>query len=244
MRCVLALLICTAALTATAQAPPMPEVTLEPHDGKTHFYLGETIRLDLVFRNTTGTPMMLNTTDYGDMSDKVSITPAEGWMQWQGQSNHDFAAVGTLTDHAQRIAVRITDGYVFRKPGHYNIRVAEQRVTGGTMGKATAIPATLTNEVSIDVEEMPDGMETEILHEIQNDLANAPAGNRGQQIRRAAFARLASLQGDEALAEKVRRIVAADEEFRSFMPLAMATTRNWQRQLELLQAAWRDPAKP
>ena len=242
MRYALAALICTAGLAAAAQTIPMPEVSLEPHDGKTHFYLGETIRLDMVFRNTTGTPMMLNTTDYGDMSDKVSITPADGWTPWRGQSGHDFASVQTLTDHPMRIPVRITDGYVIRKPGHYDIRVTEQRVSGGTMTKATRIPETLTNEVGIDVEEMPATMEAEIVHEVQNDLANAPEGRTGYRMRMAAFNRLASLQGDDALAEKLHLIVTEDEDFRAFMPLAMATTRNQQRQLDLLQAAWRNPA--
>jgi hypothetical protein len=239
-----AALFCMAALTTAAQTVPMPEVTLEPHEGKTHFYLGEPIRLDMVFRNTSGTPMMLNGTDYGDLSDKVSISPAEGWIQWRGQSGHDYAAVQTLTSHAERVAVRLNDGYVFRKPGHYTIRVTEQRVTGGTMGKSTAIPPTLTNGVEIDLEEMPEGMEASIVRQVQNEVANAPAGVQGQRIREAAFARLAALQGDDALAEKVRRIVAADEDFRSFMPVALATTRNLPRQLELLQTAWRNPANP
>lgn len=222
----------------------MPEVTLEPHDGKTHFYLGEPIRLDMVFRNTTGTPMMLNTTDYGDMSDKVSITPADGWMQWSGQSNHDYASVQTLTDRAQRIPVRLNDGYVFRKPGHYTVRVTEQRVTGGTMGKSTPIPATLTNEVDIDLEEMPAGMEAESIREIRNDMANAPAGPQGNAARYAAMNRLSALQGDESMVEKVRMIVAGDETFRRFMSVAIVSTRNLPRQLELLEAAWRNPANP
>ena len=34
--------------------------------GKTTFRIGEPIRLDLVISNSTGTPMMVNTTDYGD----------------------------------------------------------------------------------------------------------------------------------------------------------------------------------
>ncbi|MEG9433605.1 hypothetical protein [Terriglobus sp. ADX1] len=237
-----AALFCIAGITAAAQTVPMPEVTLEPHDGKTHFYLGEPIRLDLVFRNTSGTPMMLNGTDYGDLSDKVSIMPAEGWIQWRGQSGHDYAAVQTLTSHAERVAVRLNDGYVFRKPGHYTIRVTAARVSGGTMAKSTVIPPTLTNGVEIDLEEMPEGMEADIVRQVQNEVTNAPAGVPGQRIREAAFARLAALQGEDALAEKVRRIVEEDEDFRSFMPVAMATTRNLPRQLELLQAAWRNPA--
>ncbi|SDF89964.1 hypothetical protein [Terriglobus roseus] len=239
-----AALFCTIGITAAAQTVPMPEVTLEPHDGKTHFYLGEPIRLDVVYRNNSGTPMMLNGTDYGDLSDKVSITPAEGWIQWRGQSGHDYASVQTLTSHAERVPIRVNDGYVFRKPGHYTIRVTADRVSGGTMGKSTTIPPTLTNGVEIDVDEMPKGMEADIVRQVQNEVANAPAGVMGQRIRQAAFARLAALQGDDALTEKVRLIVAEDEDFRSFMPVAMATTSNLPHQLELLQAAWRNPANP
>lgn len=242
MRCVLALLIGAASLTAAAQTVAMPEVSLEPHNGKTHFYLGETIRLDMVFRNTTGTPMMLNGTDYDDMSDAITISPTEGWIQWRGKSGHDFATVQTLTSRAQRVAVRVNDGYVIRKPGHYEIRVTEQRVTAGTMAKAVVLPATLTNEVGIDVDAMPEDMEAESLREIQNDLANAPEGsNDSYRIRQAAFHRLATLQGDEALAEKIRTIVHTDWAFRSVLSLAMASTNNLQHQLDLLHATWLAP---
>ncbi|WP_047491367.1 hypothetical protein [Terriglobus sp. TAA 43] len=239
-----AALFCMTGITAAAQTVLMPEVTLEPHDGKTHFYLGEPIRLDMVFRNTSGMPMMLNITDYDDMADKIGISPAEGWMQWRGQSGHDYAGVQTLTSHAERIPLRLNDGYIFRKPGHYTIRVTEQRVSGGTMGKSTTIPPALTNGVEIDVEEMPKGMEADIVRQVQNEVANAPAGVVGQRIRQAAFTRLAALQGDDALVEKVRLIAAADDGFRSFVPVAMATTRNLSRQLELLEAVWHNPANP
>ena len=76
-----------------AQTTTTPEVRLEPHDGKTSFQLGEPIRLDLVISNPTGVPMMVNVSDYGDNSDPVEITPKTGWIAWQGQSGHDYAAM-------------------------------------------------------------------------------------------------------------------------------------------------------
>jgi len=79
------LCITVVSISSDAQEPgaAMPDVRLEPHDGKTVFYLGEPIQLDLVFENHTGSPATLNTTIYGDLSEKVEITPATDWFQWQ-----------------------------------------------------------------------------------------------------------------------------------------------------------------
>jgi hypothetical protein len=105
------------------------------------------------------------------------------------------------------------------------------------------MPPVRTHEVAIDGESMPEGMEAELVRGIRNDLANAPAGNAGAQMRQGALNRLATLQGDVALDEKLHLILTANENFRSYLPVAMATTTNLQRQLDQLQSAWRDPAQ-
>jgi hypothetical protein len=49
------------------------------------------------------------------------------------------------------------------------------------------------------------------------------------------------LQGNVALAEKVKLLTAEQEDFRSVAVEAWATTIDLKRQLKLIEAAWRDP---
>ena len=225
-----------------AQTAPPPEVRLEPHDGKTSFQIGEPIRLDLVISNPTGTPMMVNTTNYGDNSDPVEITPQTGWIAWQGRSGHDYAAMTPLGREPIRIPIRVDHVGIFRKPGHYEVRVTENRVqNGGDLLHLSPSPILTTNPVDIDLEAMPDGREAEIVRGVVNDLANASDDRAGARMSQAAVRRLAALQGNIALDEKVKLLTAEQTDFRSVETEAWATTSDLMRQLNLLEAAWRNP---
>ena len=126
--------------------------------GKTTFRIGEPIRLDLVISNSTGTPMMVNTTDYGDNSDPVEITPQTGWIAWQGRSGHDYAQMTQLGRGPTRIPIRVDQVAIFCKPGHYEVRVTENRVQNGSdLLHLSPSQILTTNPVGIDLEAMPDG---------------------------------------------------------------------------------------
>lgn len=128
---------------AVAQEPqPVSQavVRLEAKDGQTHFHLGDLITLELVFSDPGYIPTpesqkltpiqramqathplpgqhVVNSSDYSDLTDTVTITPADGWFQWQGKSGHDYASTTLLTDHEIRIPLVLNQGYVFREPG-------------------------------------------------------------------------------------------------------------------------------
>lgn len=211
---------------ATAQSPT---VRLEPVDGKTHFYLGEPITLNLVFQNTTGQPYTINTEVYGDLSEKVEITPSTGWLQWEGISGHDYFTSTELTEKELKIPVSLDEGFIFRKPGHYEVRVSTHRV----IGEMT------TNAVGIDLEEMPEEMESKKVTSLVAEIE----GSSRSRIRKArAFRQLAALQGDDALRAKIHFMLAEYDGMRQVTREALASTRNLKLQLELLEAAWHDPA--
>jgi hypothetical protein len=210
------------------------QVQLEAHDGKTKFYLGDRIQLDLVFRRTSGDkPLFVNATLYGDLVDQVEITPAKGWIQWHGQSGHDYAVVGPpITTGELRFPVVLNEGFVFRQTGHYEIRVTTRRL-GGTQPE-------VTNTMGIDLEEMPEGMESAEVRELVAEIASAANTKEGHTSRTAAVAKLAALGGDDALREKMRMMLAADGDMRQNSRLALASTRNLDLQLSLLEASWTD----
>jgi hypothetical protein len=220
-----------------AQTPManVPDVRLEVQDGKTAYYLGEPIQLDLVFENRTGSPFLLNNTLYGDNSEDVEITPQTGWFQWQTQSNHDYASMANLDATQMRIPLQLDQGFVFREPGQYHIRVKTARLTAGNELGGTVLPLITTNEVTIDVKQMPDDVEAAKLNQIRADSA----GTGGDHMQ--AMQTLAALGGEDALTEKIKRFEEGDDCFRRVYRQAFATTRDLQRQLTLLEQAWTDP---
>jgi hypothetical protein len=236
----------TAATLATQvhaqQLGNLPSVRLEPHDGKTTFYLGEPIRLDLVFENRTGAPFTLNTTGYGDLSEKVEITPAEGWFQWQTQSGHDYATVTNLTEKPMSLPVLLDEGFIFRKPGEYKVRVTTARLSHGRALESSSLPPITTNLVTIELRTMPDEVEAAKLATIRADLLNAPDAPNCDELVRDAMHRLAALQGDAALVEKIKMLKSGDDDFRSVLGEAFSATRDLHKQLEQLEQAWNDPA--
>ena len=225
-----------------AQTVVIPEVKLEPHDGKISFQIGEPIRLDLVISNPTDVTMMVNATDYGDYSDPVEITPKTGWIAWQGQSGHDYASMSGLGTQPVRIPIRVDQVAIFRAPGHYEVRVTESRVqVGGDLTHLSRATAITTNAVGLDLETMPDSREAEIVKGVESDLANAMNDRLGVRLREGAVQRLAALQGNIALQEKVKLLIAEQDDFRSVAGEAWATTIDLKRQLQLIEAAWRNP---
>lgn len=213
-----------------------PEVQLEARDGKTQFYVGDRIELELVFRNTTPDSYALNITDYGDIADEVEITPASGWTQWQGQSAHDYEGVTSLGSADLRVPIVLNQGFVFREPGHYEIRVKTKRLRLGGDRLVT------TNAVGIDLVPMHADVELEQVKSLMSVIGSAWTDTQGySKARREAVERLAALQGDVALIAKVRLILAEDLEMRRVTREALASTRNLPLQLSLLEDAWRDP---
>jgi hypothetical protein len=220
---------------------PTPEVRLEVHDGKTAFYLGEPIQLDLVFRNTTGARLTLNGSVYGDLTEKVEITPSTGWIQWRGQSGHDYASIIPLGASEVRIPVILSQGFVFRQAGQYRVRVTTNRVSAGEGLQSRLTGPVTTNAVDLKLTEMPAGAESAlVLSLIEQIKASGDSSREAQKARTAAISRLSTLQGDDALRAKVDLILAADDTMRSFMREALASTRNLELQLSLLKAGWSD----
>jgi hypothetical protein len=238
--------LCTVSATVASraqQAAPVatPDVRLEAHGGKTDFYLGEPIQLDLVFENHTGLPFQLNGSDYGDLSEKVEITPTTGWLQWQTPSGHDYLSMTNLSGEPIRIPVRLDEGFIFREPGHYQVRVTTSRLRQGP-ALGVALPAVTTNEVDLELKAMPASVEADMLRSIRADLANADDTRAGYDLRSHATRRLATLQGNEALAEKIKLLEEGDDDFRSVSREAFASTLDLNHQLALLKDAWTNPA--
>ena len=202
------------------------DVRLESENGRTQFKLGEPIKLELVFSSRTK-GFFVNTTDYGDMSEEVNVTPADGWFRAHGRSGHDYSSSVPLGDEPIRIPVLINQGIIFQKPGRFEISVTTWR-----LGKQRTTSAIAIEIVAADEREEA-GLASSLSVRFRT---------RAVKSRHAAAAQLAFLGGDEAVRAKIFWLAkgnGGDGVQREMMD-GLASSRNLELQLELLQAAWRD----
>ena len=235
-----------------------PLVRLEAKDGRTHFQLGDLITLELVFSNPGYIPIpesqkltpiqramqaahplpgqhTVNPLDYGDLADTIAIAPADGWFQWQGKSDHDEIAAYPLTDHEIRVPLVLNQGYVFREPGHYEISVMTYRVDGKPVA---------TNPVGLDLAARPAGEERALVRSLDAEIAKKATASTSccRRDENGTAEQLAALSGDDAVRAKVRWLLADDDNSaRNAMAGGLAASRNYDLQLQLLEAAWHDP---
>jgi hypothetical protein len=202
------------------------EVRLESENGRTQFKLGEPIKLELVFTSRTK-GLFVNTTDYGDMAEVVNVTPADGWFRAHGQSGHDYSSSVPLGEEPIRIPVLINQGIIFQKPGRFEISV-----TTGRLGVKRT-----TNAIAIEILPADEREEAELVRSLSVQISTTNG-----KSRRAAADQLAFLGGDEAVRAKIFWLAkgnGGDSVQREMMD-GLASSRNLELQLELLEAAWRD----
>jgi len=246
----LAAFLAASVLAATAAQQPSPvsraQVVLETTNGQTQFFLGDVVALELVFsdpafpdvrtdlpRNKAWVPVpvpgqaTVNNTDYGDIADDVTITPADGWFRWRSKSGHDYLSRIPLDATGIRVPLILNQGYVFRDPGHYEITVTTHRM---------GLQPVTTNAIGIDLVARPAADETALVNTLEATLA----GTKGHKRMHAAE-QLAYLPGDDAARAKVKWLLGSDDAIATAMADGLAATRNQPLQLELLRAAWVNP---
>jgi hypothetical protein len=230
------IVVCLSSHISAFAAPQAtaPEVRLEAPEGKTHFYLGERIVLDMVFRNVSGGKFELNDAPYSDLSEKLEITPASGWFRWDSRNSQDEINTTPLTEMEVRVPVVLNQGVVFRQPGRYQVQV-------GT-GRVSADHDLTTNSLSIKLEEMPAGMEAERVRSLLKQIhALKPDDNCDCDNKREEWmSELADLEGDDALRAKIELLRKGEEVDGFLLREAMASTRDLALQRTQLEALWQD----
>ncbi|HEV3218172.1 MAG TPA: hypothetical protein VGZ48_00265 [Candidatus Acidoferrales bacterium] len=174
----------------------------------------------------------MNTTTYGDMSEAVTVTPSDGWLRSHGQSAHDYAGMTELHEKPITVSILLNQGIVFQKQGHYEISVTTNRVVSLKGG----LPLT-TNTLAIDLVAPDETKEADWVRWLSNKIAaehGAP--------RHTAAAELAYLGGDDAVRAKVRWLAEYQDRdsVQREMLDGLASSRNLELQLNLLQTVWRD----
>lgn len=214
------------------------EVRLEAEDGRTQFALGEPITMDLVF-SSHASGFAVNTSNYGDMSEEVNISPADGWFRSHTASAHDYFTTMPLQDEPIRIPVLLNQGIVFLKPGHYEVSLTTARLMGPQ--DAGRIRLT-TNAVALDVTRLDEQQEAALVRSLSEQIATSSGMAREQ-----AALQLACLPDDDAIRAKVRWFLDpvndVGESVEKQMLEGFASSRNLKLQLDLLEAAWLDPER-
>lgn len=215
-----------------------PSVRLEMVDVKTSFTLGESIRLQLVF--TGSAPgKQVNTFEYSELSDDVTITPADGWFQTHGPSYQDQVNFEKLVGEPLRVGLLLNEAFVFQKPGHYQVTVTTRRMYNEKeYGRDDGLT---TNTLDLELK-APDE-EAEAAHVKLLDARIAATNDFDE--RDAAVVELAYLGGDAAIRAKVRwlRDLREDEmagNLLSDLSSGLASSRNFPLQQSLLEARWHD----
>jgi hypothetical protein len=205
-----------------------PLVRLEAKNGQTHFQLGDLIPLELVFADPGFVPTpeaqkltpiqramqvahplpgqhTVNSIDYGDLADTITITPSAGWFQWQGKSGHDYSSSEQLTEHEIRVPLVLNQGFVFREPGHYEVSVTTFRLDGK--------PAT-TNPIGLDLTARPAEEELALVRRLNAQIVNPSSGSNSCPCERGnpAAEQLAALPGDDAVRAKAHWLVAEGDD--------------------------------
>jgi len=107
-------------------------VRLEPHDGQTHFKIGDRMLVDLVFTSPPG-GYTVETDDNPSQSvrDLINVVPDGGWFRSHttlfGQGLNGNASV-EVTSHPVRVPILLNRAITFRKPGHYEVMVKTERL--------------------------------------------------------------------------------------------------------------------
>lgn len=179
----------------------------------------------------------MNGSEYGDIVDDLTITPATGWFQWQGKSGHDYVSDVPLGATGIRVPLVLNRGYVFREPGHYEITVTTRRMGADPIA---------TNAIGIDIEARSVADESALVKELDAAIARKETASTasdpcscGEQNEDAE--RLAYLTGEDAARAKVKWLLGPDEDVATIMTNGLAATKNQALQLELLRAAWVNP---
>ena len=238
--CLAALALGVAGRPSLAQETPVvshvdgAEVRLETEDGRRQFKSDEPIRFQLVFTGHT-TGFAVNTTLYGDMSEQVNITPAEGWFRSHGRSGHDYLTTTELGDEPIRVPVLLNQGIIFEKAGQYEISITTGRLIGT---KADFAGTRLTtNTVVIEVTTPDEHEEAKLVRSLSDQLETGD-----ERARHEAGMQLAYLGGDDAVRAKVRWLLDPGNihgvNLQPEMLEGLASSRNLKLQLDLLEAAW------
>ena len=161
-------LMCASAAAQNAPSTPVTDaaanVHLEPHEGQTHFKLGDPIFVDLVFTGPSSTYIVkTDSSPYLPPQDQVQVAPADGWVRTRTIVRAlpvNLTAIASLEAEAVRVPVLVNRTITFQHPGHYQIAVATDRLRiADTILKAPApqqqqcLACRTTNAVGIEIDD-------------------------------------------------------------------------------------------
>ena len=116
----------------TPTADAAANVHLEPHDGQTHFKLGDPVIVDLVFTGPTKKYIVkADNSPYLPPADQIEIAPADGWLRTRTTSRNlpiNITAIASLDADPVRVPVLVNRTITFQHPGQYQIAITTDRL--------------------------------------------------------------------------------------------------------------------
>ncbi len=168
----------TSASPSSNDSKPDITVRLEPHDGQTHFRIGDRMLVDLVFTGPTAAySVEIDDNPYLSIRDVITVAPDAGWFRshtaliGQGENGN---ALARLDGNPVRVPILLNRAITFMKPGHYEVTVRTERVFPSGYA-ATFQPAECdrcrdTNPLGIDVAEFDESEEAPLVAALSRNL--------------------------------------------------------------------------
>lgn len=159
-------------------------VHLEPHDGQTHFKLGDPIIVDLVFTGPTKKYIVkADTSPYLPPADQIEIAPPDGWLRTRSTSRGlpvNLSAIASLNADAVRVPVLVNRTITFEHPGHYQIaittdrlRLAETILKPPAPDQQQCLTCRTTNAIGIEIADRDPAEEATLVASLTQQIESA-----------------------------------------------------------------------
>src|ERR1700687_2444086 len=159
-------------------------VRLEPHNGQTHFKIGDPVILDLVFTSRSpGYVVNTDTTPYPPVSDLVELAPEDGWVRshfsFRGNSQNGNA-LANLGSSPIRVPILLNRTITFNEPGRYEVTITTERLRTSDDWRPTSLetcdPCRMTNAVGIELSVRDESEEAALVKSLSGELEESKNG--------------------------------------------------------------------
>jgi hypothetical protein len=216
--------------------PDGVSVRLTPEHGKTNYLMGDPIVLRLTLSGDSA-DYVVNTVEVFGVSEIINVTPADQVFRWHGTISGDLVDFKPMSAAGYSIKILLNEAVQVKNPGTYTISVSTRRVVQVNHQKWLTLTS---NPVTIAVVPMPEQEEIGRLAALSKAIAKT---DHWDGLDHATEVKLACLEGDRAARKKVQLYLTGRDDILGIRETGLALSRNKQLEIELLDAAWRSPAR-
>ena len=232
----LALAVSDSPAQAQDALPNGVSIRLATEHGKANYLMGDPIVLRLTLSGDNA-DYVVDTVEMFGVSEIINVTPADQTFRWHGTISVDVVDFKPMSAAGFSIKILLNEAVQIKSPGTYTISVSTRRVVQANHQKWLTLTS---NPLTIAVAPMPEQEEVRRLAAISEAIAKT---DHWDGLNHATEVKLACLEGDRAARKKVQLYLTGRDDILGIRETGLALSRNKQLEIELLDAAWRSPAR-